>query len=1031
MPTLTRKAPGPDDWVEVDDWTPAAADDWTEDASPEQPPATAAAPEEAQLWDIWGDIGRAAGESWGALKRDAAAVATEIMPPAQPAEPIGFLPGVLEEAASTGRGMMAAGRVVGDVAGLVSSPITGLTRATLGSALSYLPFVDKKEADEAIDTALMAVRPGRGGALRQAPDAPGAPDIPAPAAAVDDWVPASEATPDAPLSAAVEPADLAAPVQEMAPDLPGPAPKGAPIDDWLPDGADATSPSATLPASPQPAPPPAEIISPPRGTGNIAPPPSAELQGRTLKAAGDLPADPAPIRAGNLNLARIETSNDVRSVLSEIATEYRGFDPARRGVQSNETTAQLADQLGMSVDDLLSRRRGQAFNAEEALAARQVLAASGDNLVDLARSAHGGTDEALVAFREALARHTLIQEQVAGFTAEAGRTLQQYRIAAKATAGRDRLLKDLIATAGGRDNLEGLADAITALEDPAQLNTFVRQAAKAKTSDMLMEAWINGLLSGPKTHAVNITSNLLTQLWQIPENAVAAGIGAVRGGPDRIPPAEPITRLWGFVTGARDGLVAAGKVLRTGEPLDPISKIEMRKYRAIPGPAGEAIRIPGRFLMAEDELFRTIGYRSELNAQALRIARAEGKRGQALADRVAELRNNPTDAMMDRARDFARYSTFQAPLGKGGQALMDLSNSHPAAKVVLPFVRTPINIMKFAAERSPFGLLMKDVRADLSGANGKIPRDVAQARMALGTATGAAVASLALEGRITGGGPADPREAAALRATGWQPYSVKIGGAYYSYARLDPLATTIGVAADMAEVSKEMGQPESDKVAAMIVASLSRNLVNKTYLSGLSDLIQAVQDPERYGERWVQSLAGSAIPTVSAQVAREADPYLREARTILDTFRSRIPGLSQSLPPRRDIWGQPIRLEGGIGPDLMSPIAVSASRDDATTNELVRLGIAPSNPPRKLRGVELSAEQYDRFASRAGQTAKSNLDRLTMTPSYQALPDFAKGRVFRSIIAGARQQALAELMAADPALVAAIGTAKVEELLTP
>ena len=39
----------------------------------------------------------------------------------------------------------------------------------------------------------------------------------------------------------------------------------------------------------------------------------------------------------------------------------------------------------MTVENLLSRRQGQAFNAEEALAARQILASSGEQLMALAK----------------------------------------------------------------------------------------------------------------------------------------------------------------------------------------------------------------------------------------------------------------------------------------------------------------------------------------------------------------------------------------------------------------------------------------------------------------------------------------------------------------------------------------------------------------------------------------------------------------------------------------------------------------------
>ena len=57
----------------------------------------------------------------------------------------------------------------------------------------------------------------------------------------------------------------------------------------------------------------------------------------------------------------------------------------------------------------------------------------------------------------------------------------------------------------------------------------------------------------------------------------------------------------------------------------------------------------------------------------------------------------------------------------------------------------------------------------------------------------------ALEGNLTDGGPQDPRLYAALYSTGWRPYSIKVGNTYFSYQGTEPLATTLGYAAGLAE----------------------------------------------------------------------------------------------------------------------------------------------------------------------------------------------------------------------------------------
>src|SRR3546814_4027307 len=97
-------------------------------------------------------------------------------------------------------------------------------------------------------------------------------------------------------------------------------------------------------------------------------------------------------------------------------------------------TQALASDLGITANDQLARRRGQEFKAEEAYGARAIVDKSGKELVAMARrmqrSGEAPGDELLASFRKALVRHTAIQEQVAGATAEAGRALSAFRMAA-------------------------------------------------------------------------------------------------------------------------------------------------------------------------------------------------------------------------------------------------------------------------------------------------------------------------------------------------------------------------------------------------------------------------------------------------------------------------------------------------------------------------------------------------------------------------------------------------------------------------
>src|SRR3546814_15254384 len=87
--------------------------------------------------------------------------------------------------------------------------------------------------------------------------------------------------------------------------------------------------------------------------------------------------------------------------------------------------------------------------------------------------------EALSSFRKAMVRHAAIQEQVSGMTAEAGRALSAFRIAADSRDVPGRVLEGLANSGGSSRRLKEAADAILDLEaTTTNLNRFIEKASK-------------------------------------------------------------------------------------------------------------------------------------------------------------------------------------------------------------------------------------------------------------------------------------------------------------------------------------------------------------------------------------------------------------------------------------------------------------------------------------------------------------------------------------------------------------------------
>ena len=758
------------------------------------------------------------------------------------------------------------------------------------------------------------------------------------------------------------------------------------------------------------------------------------------EAYGEWPAG-GPNFAGNINLSKLESPQDIARAL-DMTQRRVGFDAATRGRVSHAETERLAAELNMTPDSLIARRQGQAFNAEEALAARQILAKSGNELVNAAkrvRSMNEPGEDALADFRQKWVRHVAIQEQVSGMTAEAGRALQQFRQIADGRMVRKDVLSAMVQSGGGRKNVEDAAQVlIDAMEtSPGQFNAMAEKLAKPKWRDKAIELWYNYLLSGPQTHAVNMVSNTLTALAQIPEHAAAATIGGVRrmlpgDSIDRVTGSEVGARAFGLMQGAREGLALAARAFRTGEPSDFITKVESESNKAISGLKGELLRLPTRMLTAEDELFKGIARRMELNGMAVRIAGREGLKGEAAKARIAELAANPTDEMLHSALDYGRYLTFQRPLEAGGigQLATVATQKAPILKLVLPFVRTPVNLVKFAAERSPMAPLMEPWRKEFMAGGAK--RDLAIAKAMLGTGVGMLMYEMADKGLITGSAPSDRSKTNLLYADGWQPYSLRVGDKWISYQRLDPFSTTFGIAADMATLGDGLTEKQRENYATLLTASIVGNLANKTWLSGLSDALGAINEPQMNADRFLKRLAGSlAVPTGVAQVARTIDPVMRETDTIGDYVQSRVPGLSMTLQPRRDLWGNAIEKEGGVGPDIVSPLWQSTMRDDPVNQAMLEIGAPASLPSRTVGGRELAADEYDRYVEMAGKTAYSALLPMVTAPAWSQLSVEDRKDVVSDTIRQARKQARGRLFGGDGAVPSPPGGAMLDDAPPP
>ncbi|MGH8654954.1 MAG: hypothetical protein ACREYE_23560 [Gammaproteobacteria bacterium] len=683
--------------------------------------------------------------------------------------------------------------------------------------------------------------------------------------------------------------------------------------------------------------------------------------------------------AGNINLRNIAASDDVIGLIRENA---KGIE---RRVQSHEETIDMAQQLGMTPAKLQALRRNGAWDAAELTAARDVMVTATNDAVEWSKKFRMQEEGAAEQLTAALERSRAIQGVVSGKVAEAGRALNALRIKVPTVDLSSGTLEEIA---------KRLSDPTATAE---QVRAIVMQ--KPTTLEKVQEYWVNALLSGPQTHVANVIGNSLQATLAGAEKVGEVAASKLGAKAER-QSFRSVPAYWrGLIESVPEAIKAAGREFKNESELATTS-VEFAPK--IGGTAGRVIRTPTRLLSAEDVFFKTIARRASVRADAANIAKGDQAR-------YSELVQTPTPEMLKNAERLAERNTFTNELGRTGKGIQHLVGKAPALRFIVPFIRTPINIVKEAARRTPVALAMPSTWAAFKA--GGASKQKALAQMSMGSGMSAYFANLASEGYLTGAEPVEAGKRELYYAAGNQPFSVKVGDQWVSYKRLEPLASILGSVAAATEIIKDHGEVDTKDVVMATIAGMTENVSNKTFMSGMQDLVQAIADPKRYGANFLNQKVASFVPAIAGQTARALDPIGRETMGEMGaTLQSRIPGLKEELYPKRDILGDPVTTETA-GPDIASPFVVRSAQQDELQSAMdeVREYGGVEKPDKYFgRGkdrIDLTAKQYDQYQVMTGASLKEQLLQIVRDPKFKRLEPEEKLKLMKSKAAAARKVA--------------------------
>ena len=781
----------------------------------------------------------------------------------------------------------------------------------------------------------------------------------------------------------------------------------------------------------------------------------------------------------NLDQMREVFGNDLTAFQSKIVELNRNaIEEAKRGKMSIKEIGAEAETLGleMMMTRLLKRETGTALKSPEELYKALIVQRS---TLQMARHAYDrliqeGTEEAASDFLGAMTLQGAVTTSLIGAKAESARmmaVLRNFNMVVDAQASPDLAdleniigtdfpdmgltSKEIVENAGGVEAIQHMGVQYMALTDGQKVN-LNRSAFRwvGKVYGAFVESFLMSILSGPTTHAVNIASNAAAMIAEIPINTLAATIGKIRNTEDAMSYREAFVDVIAGYHAIGDAMRAMGHAFRTEQPSDFVTKLDYKRQAIsaenfeidpnsnlgqIFDAFGRIIRIPGRFLLATDEGFKTIAMRQKIYresiAAGMAIKRAGKKSGETdeaftmrIEETIANVIENPPSSVREAAEDYARYKTFQTPIsGKAMTTLQEFTNV-PPFKFLMPFFQTPTNVISQVFEHSPAAFATKRFRDEIT--KGGKHADVAMARMMAGSGmmgyfVMASMGMLGDQTMMTGYGPKDPTARQNWLDQGFRPYSFVTkneNGTYTStsYSRFDPISGLLAIAADTGwHIRHNSGDPTSVVMAAL---GASYHYLNELpMMEGFGEITKLFQGDanekplalmervtKMYGKAMAKAVPGflpvSPTGSFADSVQRYMDPERRDttfpedARQFfsnyagtgpldgivqnyyetLQTARSMMPGISKDLPPLLDRFNNPIMESSSQAYEIFSPIRVQNTMLSPVHDELRTLQFGLPDRHRQIGGVELSAEQRNRYIELANtlEDPKSGLNLL-------------------------------------------------------
>lgn len=432
---------------------------------------------------------------------------------------------------------------------------------------------------------------------------------------------------------------------------------------------------------------------------------------------------------------------------------------------------------------------------------------------------------------------------------------------------------------------------------------------------------------------------------------------------------------------------------------------------------------------APDVAFASVHYADSINLNSFKMAKGDkalAKEYMADAMRL-EPKTEEGQALRDQAILDSQVATWTnrtraSRVSEGIRKILnDVTGDARAGDFLLPFVKTGANIIATGMDYAGGGALKALVKTAVAIKKGEIKspeymRSVSRdlVRSGLGI-VGALVITSQLQNEDFVGAY-DPKRSQIEQLRNSNYNAIKIGNKWVSTDWFGPLA--IPVTAMM--YARKYGNNPSEQVFQYgkgVVSSVTQipgikdifDYTKSNAFAGNQTLDQAIGATGKYV---VDQLASRLVPSISSDLAKALDPVMRDStgsgiNGIINPIKAKIPGLSQTLPEKRNIFGEPIKGEGPIS-DILLGSRVKTSLENPVVTEVSNVSNDTGKGISFTDWSKSSSKQLEQFKQRVGdakyneaklkygQELKSQLEKAFSNPQYQKMTPEDKLKVINA-----------------------------------